>query len=71
MNIRCKRNVAIGGKSYEVGDVVDVADEVGIRLVNMGKAEPCEAAAPAVEDRAVGLTTKKAKSLIKRVKGKK
>ena len=65
MKITVTRAVAIGGVHHEPGETVDVADEVGIRLTNMGKAQPAEGA-PQVEDRAVGLTTKSAGPLVKR-----
>lgn len=66
MKIQVIRGVAIGGKGYEPGEIVEVADEVGIRLVNMGKVRAHEAAEAPKEDRAVGLTTKSAGALLKR-----
>jgi arginase family enzyme len=66
MKIQVIRGVVIGGTGYEPGEVIDVADEVGIRLVNMGKVRAYEAATEATEDRAVGLTTKSAGALLKR-----
>ena len=45
MKIICTRNVVIGGEHYEAGDKADVSNEVGIRLVNMGKAKADEAPA--------------------------
>ena len=67
MKIICTRNVVIGGEHYEAGDKAEVSNEVGIRLVNMGKAKADEAPAKK-EDRAVGLTTKSASGLLKRIK---
>ena len=67
MNIICTRNVVIGGTHYEEGDKADVSNEVGIRLINMGKAKPDETPKQ-TEDRAVGLTTKSASGLLKRIK---
>jgi len=66
MKIQVIRGVVIGGTGYEPGEVVDVADEVGIRLVNMGKVRAYEVATEPTEDRAVGLTTKSAGALLKR-----
>lgn len=70
MKIILTRNVVISGADYEAGETVDVSDEVGVRLINMGKAQPA-ADKPKGKDRAVGLTKKSAASLVKRVKGKK
>lgn len=66
MKVEILRGVVIGGAGYEPGEIVDVTDEVGIRLVNMGKVRPSEAADAVKEDRAMGLTTKSAGALLKR-----
>lgn len=65
MKIKCKRNILIQGKAYEAGDVVDVAENVGLDLVNTGKVEVVEDKA-GITDRAIGLTKKSAASLVKR-----
>jgi len=39
MKIKCKRNLLIGGKAHVVGDIVEVAENVGFDLVNTGKDE--------------------------------
>lgn len=67
MKIILTRDVNIGTDHYESGDKADVSNEVGIRLINMGKAKPDEAPKQ-TEDRAVGLTTKSASGLLKRIK---
>jgi hypothetical protein len=67
MKIICTRNVVIGGEHYDAGDKADVSNEVGIKLINMSKAKPYEEPKKS-EDRAVGLTTKSASSLLKRIK---
>ena len=65
MKIKCKRNILIGGKPHEVGDIVEVADNVGLDLVNTGKVEVYEEK-QGITDRAIGLTKKSASSLVKR-----
>ena len=66
MQILCKRSMVIKGVAHEVGDVVEVDNHIGLELVNIGKAEPYEAPVAPKEDRAIGLTTKSAASLLKR-----
>jgi len=68
MKITILRATKIDGKTYGAGDAAEVETSIGLQLVNMGKAQPHEEAAPVVEDRSVGLTTKSAKGLIKRKK---
>lgn len=65
MKIKCKRNILIGGKAHEVGDIVEVADNVGFDLVNTGKVEVVEDKV-GITDRAIGITKKSAASLVKR-----
>lgn len=65
MKIKCKRNILIAGKAHEVGDIVEVAENVGLDLVNTGKVEVYEEK-QGITDRAIGLTKKSASSLIKR-----
>ena len=55
MKIRCKRNILIKGKAHEVGDIVEVAENVGFDLVNTGKVEVYEEK-QGITDRAIGLT---------------
>ena len=70
MKIRCKRNILIKGKAHEIGDIVEVAENVGFDLVNTGKVEVYEEK-QGITDRAIGLTKKSAASLVKRKKKKK
>lgn len=65
MKIKCKRNILILGKSHEIGDIVEVADNIGLDLVNTGRVEIYEEKA-GITDRAIGLTKKSASSLVKR-----
>jgi hypothetical protein len=65
MKIKCKRNILIQGKAHEVGDIVEVAENVGFDLVNTGKVEVVEDKF-GITDRAIGLTKKSASSLVKR-----
>jgi len=65
MKIKCKRNILIQGKAYVAGDVVEVAENVGLDLVNTGKVEVVEDKV-GITDRAIGLTKKSAASLVKR-----
>lgn len=65
MKIKCKRNILIGGVAHEVGDIVEVADNIGLDLVNTGKVEVYEDKM-GIADRAIGLTKKSAASLVKR-----
>jgi hypothetical protein len=65
MKIKCKRNILISGKAHEVGDIVEVADNVGFDLVNTGKVEVVEDKV-GITDRAIGITKKSAASLVKR-----
>ena len=65
MKIKCKRNILIGGKAHDVGDIVEVAENVGFDLVNTGKVEVVEDKV-GITDRAIGLTKKSAASLVKR-----
>jgi hypothetical protein len=65
MKIKCKRNVLIQGKAHEVGDIVEVAENVGFDLVNTGKVEVVEDKV-GITDRAIGITKKSASSLVKR-----
>jgi hypothetical protein len=65
MKIRCKRNILIQGKAHEVGDVVELPENIGFDLVNTGKVEVIEDKV-GITDRAIGLTKKSAASLVKR-----
>ena len=65
MKIRCKRNVMIQGKTYVVGDVVELPTHIALDLVNTGKVEVIEEK-QGITDRAIGLTKKSAASLVKR-----
>ena len=40
MKILLSRDVAIDGRQHSAGETVDVSDQDGIALVNMGKAQP-------------------------------
>jgi len=66
MKIKVLRSTKIAGQTYAAGDVADVENHIGFEMIAMGKCEAHEDAAPVVEDRSVGLTTKSAKSLLKR-----
>jgi len=66
MKIKILRSTKIAGQTYAAGDVADVENHIGFQMIAMGKCEAHEDAAPVVEDRSVGLTTKSAKSLLKR-----
>ena len=70
MKIILSRDVAIGGRHYAVGEIVDVSDADALALINMGKAQPKDKP-KAVEDRSVGLTTSDAPALVKRGRSKK
>jgi len=70
MKIILNRDVAIGGRHYAVGEIVDVSDADALALINMGKAQP-NTRAKAGEDRCVGLTTSDAPALVKRGRSKK
>lgn len=65
MKIRCKRNILINGTAHVVGDVVEVAENIGLDLVNTGRVEVYEEK-QGITDRAIGLTKKSAASLVKR-----
>jgi hypothetical protein len=65
MKIKCKRNILIKGVSYNIGDIVEVEDNIGLDLVNTGRVEVYEDKV-GITDRAVGLTKKSASSLVKR-----
>ena len=65
MNIKCKRNIVIKGVAHVVGDIVEVTDNIGLDLVNIGRVEVYEDKI-GITDRAVGLTKKSASSLVKR-----
>ena len=70
MKIKCKRNILIKGVSYNIGDIVEVEDNIGLDLVNTGRVEVYEDKL-GLTDRAIGLTTKSAAALTKRAKKKK
>jgi hypothetical protein len=55
----------IQGKTYVVGDVVELPNHIGFDLVNTGKVEVYEEK-QGITDRAIGLTKKSAASLVKR-----
>jgi predicted dinucleotide-binding enzyme len=65
MKVKCKRAVMIKGNHHETGDIVELEDHIGLDLVNTGKVEVYEEK-KSITDRAIGLTTKSASSLIKR-----
>ena len=65
MKVKCKRNILIQGKAYEAGDIVEVAENIGLDLVNTGRVEVYEDK-QGITDRAIGLTKKSAASLVKR-----
>lgn len=65
MKIKCKRNILINGNAHVVGDIVEVAENVGLDLVNTGRVEVYEEKI-GITDRAIGLTKKSAASLVKR-----
>lgn len=65
MKIRCKRNILIQGKAHEVGDIVELPENIGFDLVNTGKVEVVEDKV-GITDRAIGITKKSAASLVKR-----
>ena len=70
MKIILSRDCAIDGRHHSAGETVDVSDQDGIALVNMGKAQP-KGKAKEKKDRSVGLTTSDAPALVKRGRGKK
>ena len=51
--------------SHNIGDIVEVEDNIGLDLVNTGRVEVYEDKV-GITDRAVGLTKKSAASLVKR-----
>jgi len=65
MKIKCKRNILIQGKAHEIGDIVELPENIGFDLVNTGKVEVVEDKV-GITDRAIGLTKKSAASLVKR-----
>jgi len=65
MKVKCKRNILIQGKAHEAGDIVEVAENIGLDLVNTGRVEVYEDK-QGITDRAIGLTKKSAASLVKR-----
>jgi hypothetical protein len=65
MKIKCKRNILIQGKAHEVGDIVELPENIGFDLVNTGKVEVVEDKV-GITDRAIGITKKSAASLVKR-----
>ena len=65
MKVKCKRNILIQGRAHEAGDIVEVAENIGLDLVNTGRVEVYEDK-QGITDRAIGLTKKSAASLVKR-----
>ena len=65
MKIKCKRNILIQGKAHEIGDIVELPENIGFDLVNTGKVEVVEDKV-GITDRAIGITKKSAASLVKR-----
>ena len=64
MKLKITRTCMVQGKTAEAGSIVDLPDNIGLDLVNIGKAQPHDEAS--ITDRAVGLTKKSAASLVKR-----
>jgi len=59
----------VQGKTAEAGTIVDLPENIGLDLVNIGKAQPHDETT--LTDRAMGLTKKSASSLVKRSAKKK
>jgi len=66
--IQVTRNIAIAGKHYEAGDVVDVKESDAIVLIANRRAIPYE---EKPVNRAVGLDTETAQPIVKRTRKKK
>ena len=49
MKIILSRDVAIGGRHYAVGEIVDVSDADALALINMDKAQPEDKAQKKIE----------------------
>lgn len=67
--IQVTRNIAIAGKHYEAGDVVDVKDSDAIVLIANRRAIPYEE--KQTTNRSVGLDTSTAEPIVKRTRKKK
>ena len=69
MKLKITRTCMVQGKTAEAGTIVDLPENIGLDLVNIGKAQPHDDTT--LTDRAVGLTKKSASSLVKRSAKKK
>jgi hypothetical protein len=69
MKVKITRTCMVQGKTAEAGTVVELPDNVGLDLINIGKGQPHDDTS--MTDRAVGLTRKSAGSLVKRSAKKK
>jgi len=69
MKLKITRTCMVQGKTAEAGTIVDLPENIGLDLVNIGKAQPHDETT--LTDRAVGLTKKSASSLVKRSAKKK
>jgi hypothetical protein len=69
MKVKVTRTCLVQGKEVTAGDVIDLPDNIGLDLINIGKAQPHDDTS--MTDRAVGLTRKSAGSLVKRSAKKK
>ena len=69
MKVKITRTCMVQGKTAEAGTIVDLPENIGLDLVNIGKAQPHDETT--LTDRAMGLTKKSASSLVKRSAKKK
>lgn len=69
MKLKITRTCMVQGKTAEAGTIVDLPENIGLDLVNIGKAQPHDETT--LTDRAMGLTKKSASSLVKRSAKKK
>lgn len=69
MKLKITRTCMVQGKTAEAGTIVDLPENIGLDLINIGKAQPHDDTT--LTDRAVGLTKKSASSLVKRSAKKK
>jgi len=69
MKLKITRTCMVQGKTAEAGTIVELPENIGLDLVNIGKAQPHDETT--LTDRAVGLTKKSASSLVKRSAKKK
>ena len=68
MKVKVTRTCLVQGKEVTAGDVIDLPDNIGLDLINIGKAQPHDDTS--ITYRAVGLTRKSAGAIVKRGKKK-